>query len=130
MAQRLGGVLRAAASKKALEPKSRRASGGRFAPRLPSAPTRTSPASPPRPSSTRLGPDATSAPSSGAAQAASGGLSGAPPRPQTKAWPAAPARSALGSPPPRLAALRPRVWLRESGPAGRKVSPAAAEAPL
>ncbi|XP_004637767.2 transcription factor MafB-like [Octodon degus] len=48
--------------------------------------------------------------SSGATRTASE-LSSTPPRPQTKTWPAAPARCALSSAPPLLAALRPRAWL-------------------
>lgn len=84
--------------------------------RLPSARPRAPLASPPLP--TRPGPGAATAPSSGAARAASG-LSGAPPRPQTKAWPAAPARCALGSPPPGLAALRPRSRLGAPRPAAK-----------
>lgn len=64
------------------------------------------------------GPGAATAPSSRAAQAGSG-FSGAPPRPQTKAWPAAPARCALGSSPPGLAALCPGSRLGASRPAAK-----------
>lgn len=64
------------------------------------------------------GPGAATAPSSRAAQAGSG-FSGAPPHPQTKAWPAAPARCALGSSPLGLTALRPSSRLGASRPAAK-----------